>query len=614
LVTKLRDFNTKLIIKILAFVLCVICITGVVTQVQYAGYKNFNPECLFVKDYLNSQDFINSYVQNAIYDVSNLATSDNKTSTSNNYYYYVNNGKKIFSNTKETKKSYFEKYDKASYYFENGIWTAGKHTNSKIKFYNSYFNNGDHSLDSRYTVYIAFRQAFTEKMQQQWQENRNKLIPIVINLVVMLILALLMVVFLICVTGRKPHDKELHMSKLDYIYSDVWLGTFIMLVIFWINGVSDLISYYRNQQDNLGIYGIYSIIKVGALTVFVSVCCGIIILSLVRKIKAGKLIKHSLTYSVCFAIYDFFRSFFDGRRFAKYSLTKSLFYRQLTFIIASAILVFFTFVFLMAGSWIIIPPLMELAVIYWYVKGNNKTFDEINKGFNESLEDQMKAERMKIALVTNVSHDLKTPLTSIISYVDLLSKDESLSEEAMDYVKILAEKSNRLKTIVADLFDLAKSTSGNISLEVESLDIKKLIEQTLADMGDEIEKSGLHFKTKLPDKPVNIMADGKKIYRVIQNIIDNALKYSLVGTRVFVELEESDGKIYVTVKNTAAYEMNFTAEEILQRFNRGDQARTTEGSGLGLSIAESFTNVCGGSFKVDVDGDLFKVTIGFRIK
>jgi len=261
----------------------------------------------------------------------------------------------------------------------------------------------------------------------------------------------------------------------------------------------------------------------------------------------------------------------------------------------------------------VIPPIIEIGIIYWYVKYNNKTYEEINKGFDESLKEQMKSERMKVELITNVSHDLKTPLTSIISYVDLLSKEDNLTETARDYVNILAEKSYRLKNIVSDLFDLAKSTSGDINLDFERLDLKKLIEQTLGNMEDDIERSGLQIKTRLPEEPLYIMSDGKKLYRVFQNLIDNALKYSLKGTRIYIDLEEIEGKAVASIKNIAGYEMDFTAEEILHRFNRGDKARTTDGSGLGLSIAESFTKVCGGDFKLDIDGDLFKVVLKFNI-
>jgi signal transduction histidine kinase len=338
--------------------------------------------------------------------------------------------------------------------------------------------------------------------------------------------------------------------------------------------------------------------------------CLAVFLSMVRKIKAKKLLKHSLIFTICYKIFDFFRSLFDGRKFERYPLTKSLFYRQMLFIVLSFVLVILTMLLIRTPIFIV-PFLLEAVLIYWFIKGSRKTYDDINKGFNESLEDQMRAERMKIALVTNVSHDLKTPLTSIISYVDLISKEDSLSDTVRDYVSILTEKSNRLKQIVSDLFELAKSTSGDIEINLEKIDLKKLIEQTLADMDDKIQMSQLQFKVKMPDDAVNILSDGKKLYRVFLNVIDNALKYSHQGTRVYVNLEIIDKEAVATVVNTAGYEMDFTEEEILQRFNRGDKARTTEGSGLGLSIAESFTGVCGGKFNIKIDGDQFKVIIKF---
>lgn len=235
----------------------------------------------------------------------------------------------------------------------------------------------------------------------------------------------------------------------------------------------------------------------------------------------------------------------------------------------------------------------------------------ISTNLTASMERMMKSEKMKVDLVTNVSHDLKTPLTSIISYVDLLQKDDTLSEEARDYVTILAQKATRLKDMVQDLFDLAKSTSGNIKLEMEQLDISKLIMQTLIDMDDKIQSYGCDIRTKYPVEPAHIYADGKKLYRVFQNIISNALKYSLEGTRIYLEVNRYGNDIIVTLKNTASYEMNFDAESILERFVRGDESRTGEGSGLGLSIAKSFTENCGGTFKVVVDGDLFKTIITF---
>lgn len=228
----------------------------------------------------------------------------------------------------------------------------------------------------------------------------------------------------------------------------------------------------------------------------------------------------------------------------------------------------------------------------------------------ENLERQMQAERMKVELVTNVSHDLKTPLTSIISYIDLLSKEE-LSPVARDYVKILENKSDRLKKMIADVFDLTKASSGNLKIHKEKLDLKKLLVQVLADMEKEINSSSIKVVEQLTANPVTVKSDGQKLYRVLQNIFDNALKYSLAGTRVYVTLEAKQGKAVLRVKNVAAYEMNFSKEEVLRRFFRGDTARTTEGSGLGLAIAREFTEVCGGKLDLDIDGDVFIVEMQF---
>jgi len=309
-------------------------------------------------------------------------------------------------------------------------------------------------------------------------------------------------------------------------------------------------------------------------------------------------IKSSLTYRIWDKAVGFLRSFFDGSRMESFPLTRKLHKRQMIFVGASFIIVLLSFPFLSMPPIFIMLVILEFVLVYWYFKFNKETFEEINKGFDDSLEGKMKAERMKVNLITNVSHDLKTPLTSIISYVDLLKREDGLSDQAKEYVGILSDKSNRLKSIVSDLFELAKSTSGDIKLELKEIDIRKLIQQTLGEMSDIIETSGIQVRTELPEEAVIITSDGNKLYRVLQNIIDNALKYSLKGTRVYVKLENNGTDAKVTVINTSAYEMSFTEEEILQRFYRGDEARSGEGSGLGLSIAESFTRNLGGRLKV----------------
>ncbi len=236
----------------------------------------------------------------------------------------------------------------------------------------------------------------------------------------------------------------------------------------------------------------------------------------------------------------------------------------------------------------------------------------IQEGMGIAVAEKMKSERMKIDLITNVSHDLKTPLTSIISYVDLLNKEDGLPEHINDYIGILAQKSEHLKNLIQDLFDLSKASSNNLALDMEKIDLARLVKQALADMEEPITASGLTFRINIPDEPVYITSDGKKLYRVLENLIVNTLKYSLSGSRVFVDLTVSSKEVTATIKNTANYEMTFDEDEILQRFARGDQSRSSEGSGLGLSIAQTFTEVCGGKFSIKIDGDLFKVELRFE--
>lgn len=237
----------------------------------------------------------------------------------------------------------------------------------------------------------------------------------------------------------------------------------------------------------------------------------------------------------------------------------------------------------------------------------------IGEGFEKNLNEKIKSERMKTELITNVSHDLKTPLTSIISYVDLLERRDDLPPEAVDYVKIISQKAVRLKNMVFDVFELAKTASGELVIAKTSLSLNKLIVQTLTDMDDTIKKSGLDIKLKIPEKDVLIISDGSRIYRVMQNIMENALKYSLKGTRIYITEFTEKNTVKLTIKNTASYEMDFTEEEILERFVRGDKSRNTDGNGLGLSIAKEFTAACGGTFNIKIDGDQFNVIISFPI-
>lgn len=236
--------------------------------------------------------------------------------------------------------------------------------------------------------------------------------------------------------------------------------------------------------------------------------------------------------------------------------------------------------------------------------------DSLQDTVETEVQERMKSERMKVELVTNVSHDLKTPLTSIINYIKLLEDEDLMPTEANDYVKVLRNKINRLNNLTVDLFDVAKASSGEMELVLEIIELSELVGQTMAENQEEIDDCNLQFRVTV-SKKVYIKADGQKIYRAVENVIINAIKYSMFGTRVYIDIFEEDGIANILVKNISNYEMKFDPEDITNRFVRGDDSRSTEGSGLGLSIARSFVELMCGSLSIEVDGDLFKAIIKF---
>lgn len=244
-----------------------------------------------------------------------------------------------------------------------------------------------------------------------------------------------------------------------------------------------------------------------------------------------------------------------------------------------------------------------------YEAGEDLT--HVFENLSDSVQRQFQSEKMKIDLITNVSHDLKTPLTSIIGYIELLKRTE-LSDEARDYVDVLARKSEHLKNMIQDVFEISKATSGNMDMHLENVNICTLMLQTMGDMQDRIEASKRSIKRTMSAEPLYVISDGQKLYRVYQNLIENALKYSLDGSRIFVDAYAEGDKVVSVIKNTASYEMDFTEESITERFTRGDINRTTEGHGLGLAIVKSFVEACGGTFHIEIDGDLFKAIVKFQ--
>ena len=238
-----------------------------------------------------------------------------------------------------------------------------------------------------------------------------------------------------------------------------------------------------------------------------------------------------------------------------------------------------------------------------------KNLNNLREGVRVSMTEQAKSERLKTELITNVSHDLRTPLTSIITYTDLLKNEELSSEERSKYVDILDKKSQRLKTLIEDLFEVSKMASGNLELHKQRVDLAQLLQQALAEHEEEISNSGLDFRVNSPDSPLVAYVDGQRWWRVLDNLIVNAVKYTLPGTRVYITLRKVGDTAEFVVKNVTKYELGENTDELFERFKRADTSRHTDGSGLGLAIAQSIVDMHNGNMKIEVDGDLFKVTV-----
>ena len=251
--------------------------------------------------------------------------------------------------------------------------------------------------------------------------------------------------------------------------------------------------------------------------------------------------------------------------------------------------------------------------MYWELKKHGEYLNNVSDSIHLAVQEQMKSERFKTELITNVSHDIKTPLTSIINYVDLIKKENIEDERLNEYVEVLDRQSARLKKLIEDLMEASKASTGNLTVTLEEFDVEVLLTQVIGEFEDRLEKNDLEMIVDKPEHSVYVMADARHMWRVFDNILSNTCKYSLPNTRVYVSLQEEYEMAVITVKNISKAALNMPSEELLERFVRGDSSRNTEGSGLGLSIAQSLTELMKGSMKLEIDGDLFKVILRFPI-
>ena len=255
---------------------------------------------------------------------------------------------------------------------------------------------------------------------------------------------------------------------------------------------------------------------------------------------------------------------------------------------------------------------IDTSKMIWEFKKHGENINKVSDGIALAVEDRMKSERFKTELITNVSHDIKTPLTSIINYVDLIKKEEVEDQTLQEYIDVLDRQSARLKKLIEDLMEASKASTGNLTVNMDDCDVEVLLTQLIGEFEEKLVANQLDVVVQKPEHPVFVMADGRHLWRVFDNLLNNICKYSLSGTRVYVSLEEQENEVTITFKNISKDALNIPSEELMERFVRGDSSRNTEGSGLGLSIAQSLTELMKGSMKLEIDGDLFKVRLKFQ--
>lgn len=509
----------------------------------------------------------------------------------------------------------------------------------------------DQSFDTKdfvFAVSVDTKFSVADSMADEAEnyETYSKLMfPMLAGAIFGSVLWLIGMVWLTVTAGRRPEDEEIHLNGFDRWYTEIAAGTVIGI---WLAGT--IISGTLIANSSLG----YSHVVVTVIVI--CLICGtytmawflIGYLSLVRRIKAGTLWKNSLIRKVLKWIGKCSGKLADfARAFSRNTAEK------IKVLLVGGAFLFLQFltigcVFSGAGVFLLALMAVDVAVMIFAIRkadgldlimdglkkisdgelqykiktdtltGKQKVMAEyinnIGSGLDAAVENSLKKERMQTELITNVSHDLKTPLTSIINYVDLMKRENPTDPKIQEYLRILDEKSQRLKVLTEDVVEASKASTGNIKLEMNDIDFVEMVQQVIGEFEEKFKEKNLTMMVHFTDEPSIIYADGQRMWRVLENVFGNVVKYAMEGTRVYAEISNRNKKVTFSLKNISAQPLNISADELTERFIRGDVARNTEGSGLGLSIAKSLTELQGGEFKLYLDGDLFKVMITFAAK
>ena len=468
------------------------------------------------------------------------------------------------------------------------------------------------------------------------------LVPVMAGSVLALILALAGVVLMTIGAGRNNEDKKVHLNFFDRCYTEI---VAVVVFMIWLMGTSVIVQAMDDEEMRI----VWKTIGFGTLGLWFGIWFLAGWLSLVRRIKARSLWRDSLLRHIlllvrkCFSKCSNLLVFLGGNMISRVKI-----------ILLFGIFIFLQFMFtgmtVEGGSALslLLMIVMDCAVLYYLIKkawgreqiiaGLKKITDgdlqykipteklsgeqemvadyinHIGEGLDAAVENSLKNERMKTELITNVSHDIKTPLTSIINYVDLLKRENPEDPKIRGYLEVLENKAQRLKVLTEDVVEASKASTGNIALEMTDLNFIELVHQVIGEFEEKFEERNLTMVVHFDEEEAIICADGRRLWRVLENVFGNVSKYAMENTRVYVDVKVDRPNVQLSLKNISAQPLNISAEELTERFIRGDVSRNTEGSGLGLSIAKDLVQLQGGEFKLYLDGDLFKVTIEFRMK
>lgn len=519
----------------------------------------------------------------------------------------------------------------------------------------SYTTHEDYYLDSNYTLWVNMGNTSPKTTYQMvvilpqnvgtdWNSTdlyvqANTLLNFVysmrytalVTMFVSFIIGAAAFVFLMCAAGHRNGTDEIVTTVWDHLWLDVFAVGAVLAEVF----VFYVAEIFLINVDVAYLPFILFVTAVATL------CMGwlllLFLLSFSVRVKLGKWWRHTLCYQLFRKIGQFARMIWENIGFLWKVILVML---VLAFFEGIGVLMFFN------SDIALLLWLLEKLVLYplvlWYCvqlnqlkngtekiaggepgyqistkrmtgifKEQGEQINHISDGMTHAIEERMKSERFKTELITNVSHDIKTPLTSIINYVDLLEKEDLHNETAQEYLEVLERQSSRLKKLIEDLIEASKASTGNLPVHLERLEAGIFMTQTVGEFEEKTKAVGLDLVIEKPETPVYIMADSRHFWRVIDNLMNNICKYAQSGTRVYINLEVKEAQVSITFRNTSKYPLNISSDELMERFVRGDASRNTEGSGLGLSIANSLMDLMGGTFRLYVDGDLFKVVLGF---